>query len=110
MQFQQVINQKGPLPLQAVFTAVSSKPALLVVTGSLWTESGNQMLQMNVTLDGTQIGTAQTFSNGSNTNRVLPTLFIGLPSLGSGQHTLVLTPAVYSYWSDVSSFTASLIF
>jgi hypothetical protein len=110
MQVQQLINQQGPLPLQSVFTAASGKPALLVVTGALWSESANYLLQMNVTLDGTQIGTAKTWSNGSNTVRVLPTLFIGLPALGSGQHTLVLTPQVVEDWSDVGFFSASLIF
>lgn len=110
MQVQQLINQQGPLPLQAVFTAASSDPALLVVTGALWSESGNYMLQLNVSLDGFQIGTAQTFSNGSNTVRELPTLFIGLPPLGSGQHTLVLVPQVPQDWSDVGFFSATLIF
>ncbi len=110
MQVQQLINQQGPLPLQSTFTAASTAPTLLTVTGSMWTESGNYMLQMNVSLNGTQIGSVQTWSNGSNTVRVLPTLFIGLPSLGSGPHTLVLTPQVEQDWTDVGFFSATLIF
>ena len=111
MQLQQLINQQGPLPLKGGFIAATTNPVLLVVTGSLWTTTANVMIQMNVYLDGNQIGVAQVFSNGASTHRVLPTLFIGLPPLSSDdEHTIMLaapSPATTDY-ND--SFSASLIF
>ncbi len=110
MQLQQLINQQGPLPLKGGFIAGTSDSVLLVVTGSLWSQSVNVMLQMNVYLDGTQIGVAQIFSNGPSTHRVLPTLFIGLPPLGSGQHTITLAAPSPATTDLNDTFAASLIF
>jgi hypothetical protein len=110
MQVLQIINQAGPLPIKAQFNAPLDGPALLVVTGSLWSGAPNLMLQLFVALDGTQIATGQIFSNGPSTHRVLPTLFIGLP-LTFGQHTLTLTLGGASVTSDFNDFfNASLIY
>jgi hypothetical protein len=111
MQVLQIINQVGPLPLKAQFNAPLDGPALLVVTSTLWGTAPNIMLQLNVQLDGTQIGTGQIFSNAQSTHRALPTLFIGF-NLTFGSHTLMLTssggPNVVSDLND--SFNASLIY
>jgi hypothetical protein len=110
MQVLQIINQVGPLPIKAQFNAPLEGPALLVVTSSLWSTVANVMLQLAVTLDGTQIATGQMFSNGASTHRVLPTLFIGF-NLTAGQHTLALTLAGNGVTSDLNdSFNASLIY
>ena len=110
MQVQQLINQAGPLPLKGGFIAGTKDSVLLVVTGSLWSQSANVMLQMNVYLDGTQVGVAQIFSNGASTHRVLPTLFIGLPPLGSGQHTIMLAAPSPATTDLNDTFAASLIY
>jgi len=91
MQVLQIINQVGPLPLKAQFNSPMDGPSLFAVTGTAWSGSDNVLLQMNVQLDGTQIGTAQIFSNGSNTHRAFATLFLGV-NLTFGQHVLTLTP------------------
>jgi hypothetical protein len=110
MQVLQVINQAGPLPIKGQFTAPLDGPALLVVTSTLWSGQANTLLQLNVILDGTQIGTAQLFSNASSTHRTLPTLFIGF-TLTSGQHTLMLSLAGSGVTSDGNDlFNASLIY
>jgi hypothetical protein len=64
MQILQIINEAGPLPVKAQFNAPVDGPALFAVTGTAWSSSEDVLLQMNVQLDGTQIGTAQIFSNG----------------------------------------------
>jgi hypothetical protein len=110
MQVLQIINQTGPLPIKATFTAPLDGPALLVVTSSLWTTVANTPLQLFVSLDGTQIATGQTWSNGPNTHRVLPTLFIGF-NLTFGQHTLTLTLGGSGVTSDINDiFNASLLY
>jgi hypothetical protein len=109
MQVLQIINQLGPLPIKAQFQAPLDGPALLVVTGTLWSTSANVILQMDVALDGNQIGVAQICSNGASTHRALPTLFIGVP-LTFGQHTITLTggPNVTSDLND--TFNVSLLY
>jgi hypothetical protein len=110
MQVLQIINQPGPLPLSAQFTAPLDGPALLVVTSSLWSTTANTVLQLNVALDGTQIGSGKVFSNAPNTHRALPTLFIGFV-LASGQHTLTMSLGGANMTSDLNDFfNASLIY
>jgi hypothetical protein len=110
MQVLQIINQPGPLPLKASFTAPLDGPALLVVTSSLWSTVSNSPLQLYVSLDGTQIATGQTFSNAPTTHRVLPTLFIGF-ALTFGQHTLTLTLGGSGVTSDQNDFfNASILY
>jgi hypothetical protein len=110
MQVLQIINQPGPLPLKAQFTAPVVGPALLVVTSSLWATAPNVPLQLFVSLDGTQIATAQMFSNAQSTHRVMPTLFVGF-NLGYGDHTLTLTLGGANVVSDLNDFfNASIIY
>jgi hypothetical protein len=109
MQILPIINQVGPLPLKGVFTAPSDGPAILVVTGSVWSQAANVLLQVNVQLDGTQIGTAQIWSNGVATHRAFPTLFIPV-TLAFGQHAVSLTTGA-NVVSDLNdTFAVSLIF
>jgi hypothetical protein len=110
MQVLQIINQPGPLPLKAQFNAPLEGPALLVVTSSLWTSAANTMMHLFVSLDGTQIASGQTWSNGPATHRVLPTLFVGF-NLTPGQHTLMLTLGGSGVVSDLNDFfSASLLY
>lgn len=110
MQALQIINQPGPLPIKAVFTAPLDGPALLVVTSSLWSTVANTLLQLNVSLDGNQIATGQLWSNGPTTHRALPTLFINI-QLPDGQHALVLSLGGSGVTSDVNDFfNASILY
>lgn len=109
MQALQVINLPGPLPLKAQFNAPLDGPALLVVTGSLWSTVANTMLQLSVALDGTVIAIGQLWSNGPNTHRVLPAIFINC-NLTDGQHTLTLSGG-QNVISDLNdTFTASILY
>jgi len=110
MQVLNIISQAGPLPLSASFKAPLDGPALLVVTGSLWSPNANVPMQMSVQLDGKLIGTAQLFSNGASTHRCLPTLFLGF-QLGYGPHTLQLAITSSATTSDLNDlFTAALLY
>jgi len=110
MQALNIISQAGPLPISASFKAPLDGPALLVVTGSLWSPNANVPMQMSVQLDGTVIGVAKLWSNGPSTHRCLPTLFLGF-QLSYGQHTLQLAITSAATTSDLNDFfTAALLY
>jgi hypothetical protein len=109
MQIPQIVNQAGPLPIKVQFNAPLDGPALFTVTGTAWSSSADVLLQMNVQLDGNQIGTAQIFSNGAATHRAFPTLFLDV-NLTDGQHVLTLTPGANVVSDANDFFAACLIF
>jgi hypothetical protein len=110
MQAFTIINQPGPVPIGAKFNAPLDGPALLVVTGTLWTTSPNNLMQLNVILDGTPVGVGKLFSNTAAVHRALPTLFLNI-NLKSGVHTLELTASGTSVTSDANDFFfAALVF
>lgn len=102
-------NQKGPLPIQASFMAPGDMPMYLEVQGSVWTQSTNQMIGIQVSLDGTVIGTANVFSNGSSTHR--PVVPVYLPvKLKQGSHTLQLAVAPNTTTvSDLNDFFTAVL-
>lgn len=85
-------NQKGPLPIKATFQAPGDMPMYLEVTGSVWTTTANQMIGIQVSVDGAVVGVANIFSNTASTHRnVVPRYF---PiKLNQGAHTVELTLA-----------------
>jgi hypothetical protein len=110
MQALQIINQKGPLPLKNQFQAPLDGPAVLIVTGTLWTTVANTLLQLNVALDGTPIATGQMWSNAASTHRAFPTLLINI-NLTYGQHVLELSLAGQGATSDFNDFfSASILY
>jgi hypothetical protein len=111
MQAFPIIQQSGPLPITVQFKAPLDGPALLVVTGSLWTTSANNMMQLNVIFDAQQVGTGQLFSNGNSTHRALPTVFANIKVSYGKVHTLELTGSGTSVVSDINDpFYAALLF
>ena len=110
MQVFTIINQQGPVPITSKFNPPLDGPALLAVTGTLWATAPNNMIQLNVVLDGASIGTARIFSNAASTHRALPTVFLGI-NLKSGPHVLELTVSGTSVTSDANdSFFAGLLY
>jgi hypothetical protein len=109
MQILPIINQVGPLPLKAQFNSPLDSQAVLIVTGSLWSQTANALLTVDVQIDGKSVGTAKIWSNGVSTHRTFPVLFLGV-TLTYGQHVLTLVPGA-NVISDLNdTFTASLIF
>ena len=100
MAVQIILNQqKGPLPLTASFNAPSDGPSCLVVSGSVWTQTANQVIGIEVSLDGKPIGSASIFSNAVATHRAVVPTYIPL-KLTFGQHKLVLSAATPVTISD----------
>ncbi len=109
MAIQVILSQPGPLPINATFNAPGDSPMFIEVTGSVWTQSANQMIGIQVALDGNAIGQAQIFSNASATHRTVVPVYIPI-KLTQGQHTLTLsaiTPGTTV--SDYNDFYTAVI-
>lgn len=104
-----ISQQKGPLPVDATFSAVSSAPMYLEVTGSVWTQTANSMTGIQVLMDGTVLGAAQIFSNANATHRAVVAAYFQI-QLTQGQHTLTLKPNPGSTTvSDINDFFSAVI-
>jgi len=110
MAIQVIIDQAGPLPIKATFSAPGDEPMYLEVNGSVWTQSENEMIGIAMELDGQSVGAAQIFSNGNATHRAVVPAYIAI-QLSQGQHTLSLAPSGGFTVSDLNdSYTAVLHF
>jgi hypothetical protein len=85
-------NQKGPLPVKAQFMAPGDMPMYLEVQGSVWTQSTNQMIGIQIAVDGNVLGTANLFSNASSTHRTVVPVYLPI-KLVQGSHTIELSVA-----------------
>lgn len=104
MAIQVVVSQKGPLPISVNFNAPSDAPMYLEVNGSVWTQTANSMIGIEIKLDNQVIGTAQIFSNANATHRTVVPTYVKV-QLKQGQHSLVLSPTPGSTTvSDLNDF------
>src|SRR5215216_3099268 len=102
MAIQMLVQQVGPLPIQANFQAPGDGPMYLVVSGSVWSLSANVTIGIAVSIDGQVVGHARIFSNGASTHRAVVPAYIPV-KLQQGQHTLKLaadTPQTLSDYND----------
>ena len=101
---QTVINQRGPLPITATFQALSDGPALVMLSGSVWTQNeGGALIGVQLQVDGTPIGTAWILASDTATHMaVVP---IALPyTFGFGSHEIYLGAATGETVSDNNDF------
>jgi hypothetical protein len=89
MPIQVLLSKQGPLPITVNFNALSDAPVTLEVNGSIWTQSANQMIGIQIAVDGAPVGKAQIFSNTAATHRAVVPAYIPL-QLKFGQHSLTL--------------------
>lgn len=108
MAIQVIVQKAGPLPIRASFQAPGDQPMFLEVNGSVWSQSVNQMIGIAINLDGTNVGTAQIYSNGNATHRSVVPAYIAI-QLSQGQHTLTLSPADAATVSDFNDFYTAVI-
>ena len=91
MAVQVLISGKvGPLPITTTFMSPGDMPMYLEVHGSVWSQTANQMLAIQVAIDGAVIGDANIFSNGNSTHRTVVPVYLPV-KLDQGSHTLTLT-------------------
>lgn len=109
MAVQVIISQKGPLPITATFNAPGDMQMYLEINGSVWTQSANQLIGIQVQLDGQNLGQADIFSNTASTHRaVVPAYFQIQPKYGV-QHKLVLSAAAGTTVSDFNDFFTAVL-
>lgn len=107
MAVQMIINQKGPLPIAAQFNSIGDSPMYLEVNGSVWTQTANVMIGINIDIDGQALGTAYIFSNGASTHRAVVPAYIEV-KLSQGPHKLTLTAAANTV-SDYNDYFTAVI-
>jgi hypothetical protein len=108
MAIQVIINQAGPLPITATFSAPGDEPMYLEVNGSVWSQNADSMIGIGIELDGQAVGAAQIFSNGSTTHRAVVPAYIPI-QLSEGQHTLSLSSNNSATVSDYNDFYTAVI-
>ena len=90
MPVQVILSQQGPLPVKATFNALSDAPVTLEVSGSVWTQTANNMIGIQIAIDGNPVGKAIIFSNAASTHRTVVPAYIPL-QLPFGQHAITLS-------------------
>jgi hypothetical protein len=90
MAIQVLLKQDGPLPISVSFNAPGDSPMYIEVQGSVWTTTANQMIGIDIALDGQVIGTATIFSNAASTHRTVVPAYVPV-KLTQGQHKLTLS-------------------
>jgi hypothetical protein len=108
MAIQVIINQAGPLPIEATFEAPGDEPMYLEVNGSVWCEYADTMIGIGIDLDGQRIGAAQIFSNGSTTHRGVVPAYLPI-QLSQGQHKLYLYLNTGETVSDGNDFYTAVL-
>ncbi|MDP8980646.1 MAG: hypothetical protein M3O35_08660 [Acidobacteriota bacterium] len=109
MPVQVILNQKnGPLPVTVSFNAPTDGPCWLVVSGSVWTQTPNLSIGVEVSLDGKPIGSASIFSNAPSTHRAVVPTYIPL-TLSIGPHQLFLGAATHGTISDSNDFFTAVL-
>jgi len=99
-----ILNQvKGPLPLNANFTGPSDAPSCFVLAGSVWSTTPNQVIGVQLQLDGKVIGTASIYSNAASTHRVVVPSYIPV-TLSIGPHSISVVPLNSHTTTDYNDF------
>lgn len=102
-------NQKGPLPITASFMAPGDMPMYLEVAGSVWTTTANQLIGIQVAVDGNVVGTANIFSNTASTHRTAVPVYLPI-KLTQGSHTIELSVAPNTTTtSDFNDFYSAVL-
>ena len=107
MPVQVILQKQGALPITVNFNALSDAPVTLEVNGSVWTQTANQMIGIQVAIDNQAVGKAQVFSNTASTHRPVVPTYIPL-QLKFGQHSITLS-ALSGTVSDVNDFYAAVL-
>src|SRR5580704_16583889 len=99
-----MLNQaNGGLPLSVSFDAPLDGPVCFVLSGSVWSETHDELIGIALELDGNVIGSAVIFSNLNETHRAVVPSFIPC-NLTFGTHKLKLVASTAATISDSNDF------
>ncbi len=104
-------SKPGPLqPTDIPFTSpVAGSPVLFFLSGSGWSPNGQEMVGVNVALDGETFTSMQAFTNEAKSH-VTFVSEINLVTLDFGQHKLSLQPSSNLTSDTNDTFTVTLIY
>ncbi|HJT67299.1 MAG TPA: hypothetical protein VJ749_12645 [Pyrinomonadaceae bacterium] len=105
MAVQLILQQAGPLPITATFNSIGDAPMYLEVNGSVWTQTPNVMIGIDVQIDGQTLGTAMIFSNGTSTHRAVVPVYLPV-TLAAGPHKLTLSASANSISDSNDNYAA----
>ena len=108
MPIQVIVQQGGPLPITATFQAPGDQPMYLEISGSVWSQTANQIIGIGINLDNQEVGHARIFSNGTATHRAVVPTYIPI-KLSQGQHTLTLFTDTTQTISDSNDFYTAVL-
>ena len=109
MSVQVILSQKGPLPITVSFNSPGDVTAILEINGSVWTQTANSMIGIQVQLDGANLGQANIFSNTASTHRAVVPAYFKIALKYGTQHKLVLTNAASTTTSDLNDFFTAVL-
>jgi hypothetical protein len=105
MAVQPILQQAGPLPITTTFNSIGDSPMYIEVNGSVWTQTANVLIGIDIQIDGQAAGKAQVFSNAGSTHRPVVGTYIQV-KLGQGQHKLTLTASANTVSDFNDRYTA----
>lgn len=79
----------GPMPISARFTSPTDGEAWIEVSGSVWSQTANVVIGIQVLIDETPVGAAQIFSTNPQVHRAVVPVLVKAPS-DLERHTLTL--------------------
>lgn len=101
---QVVLQAQGPIPILSSFLPLSTSPGTMFVSASLWGRAAG-MLEVNIYIDGKQVGTASAFSNEATSHKTLVSPMIPVHFPDFGKHAVELDPVGVSDQNDFYSVT-----
>ena len=107
MAIQVLISQVGPLPITGQFNSVGDSPMYIEVNGSVWTQTPNVTIGIDIAIDGLNVGTAHIFSNGNATHRAVVPAYIPV-KLSQGPHKITLSASAKTV-SDFNDLYTAVI-
>lgn len=95
----------GPLPITFNFNSPLDGAATLVLNATAWTQSAGTLLEVAVTLDGDQVGSASVcFANQSAVHLTLRPTFIEVPYLSYGAHKIEIVTVGTTTVTDLNDY------
>lgn len=111
MEIQELFNTTfTQFPLSVKFTPKDTSPALMYVTASAYSTQPNQPMGVNVTLDGTLLGSLMLFANDAKSHKALVAMLFAVEFPDLNPRTLTLSAATPNTICDTNDIVgASLL-
>ena len=103
-------EQPGPLPIEVYAEVHSGAPAMVMISGSVFSSSPSSLVGIQLSIDGNMMKKARIFANESSTHlAVVPDQF-SYKFTGEGKHIFRLDPLTSETMADENdNFNVSLL-